>query len=1060
MKRIKLLLLSAFVCVGLSHAFAQTKVSGQVTSSEDGQPIPGVTVIVKGLTGIGTTTNIDGKYVLTVPANGKILEFSYVGMITQDIPISGQSTINVILQPDSKKIDEVVVTAMGIKKSEKSVGYSATTVKSNEIENAQASTAMTGLQGKVAGMVVSTGGGAPGSSTKVILRGYSNISGGNNPLYVIDGVPIDNNTRTSQTSTGIDFGNRADDVNPNDIESMTVLKGAAATALYGSRAANGAIMITTKSGKKADRIKVDVSSSVTFTTPLRIPKFQNTFGQGWSGLFSYDENGSWGPKMDGQMRLWGNVYEHSQQIKPFAPVKKNLRDFYDVGHTYLNNVSIQGGGEKTSFYLSYSNATANGMIPTDIDKSNRNTFSFRGMAEGKFLKVNAVFNYVHRTGSQTPDGNGGTGSAANLFSEILQIPRDISIVDLKNLNNPFNSLDYYFTPYAVNPYYALENNNSEFKEDRIYGNIDLNVKFTDYLSLLGRIGTDVSTFRRSEHEAIMTFTPGTPQANKKVAENPGMVFENSYNESQINADIMLNFNKKIGERITIDAMIGANLFERQYRDLNSSISSLVIPGYYNLSNTSGTPTTATDLYEKRMLGLYGSANVGYKNFIFLNFTARNDWSSTLPKDNNNFFYPAVNLSFIPSEILDLNFLTFLKIRGSWGQVGSDAPAYSLASVFIPGDVDVPFGEIRFPIKGVPGYELSNQIGNPGLKPVISSEWEVGLDGRLWNGRLFFDAAYYNKLSDGQILAAPIAPSSGYNSQIINFGKIENKGVELLFGGVPVQIGGFKWEISATFTKNKNKVISLPGPDQLRLTGAYSVDFVAKKDYPLGVFQAPDYTYVDGGKILVNAANGIPIGSTNPTIIGNAQLDYMLGISNKFSYKGIELGGTFDIREGGYMYSGIADLHYFVGNATQTTYNERQPFIVPNSVVANPKYVEGGNEPQYIENTTAIDMNNINAYYYTTQNSAANRLRVIPKSYIKLREVYLLYTLPANITKKLKLSNLQVNITGRNLFLWTPAKNNFIDPEVTSFGNDLTGDFGEFRSGPTSRYFTVGLKFGF
>lgn len=1058
--RKSLVLLILCVFVGLSSVWAQTKtISGTITGADDGLPIPGAAVMVKG-TSVGTVTNMDGVYSLEVPANATTFVVSYMGMVTQEVAIQGRTSVSVVLASDSKQVQEVVVTALGIKRSEKSLGYSATTVGSEEITKSQSENAMNALAGKVAGMVVTSSGGGPGASTKVILRGYSSINGNNNALYVVDGVVIDNSARTGSTS-GLDFGNRANDINPNDIASMTVLKGAAATALYGSRAANGVIMITTKSGQKKDKLNIEYNGSVTFTNPLRIPQSQNVFGQGWSGLFAYDENGSWGPRMDGTERLWGNIYNNSQQLKPFAAVEDNIRDFYDTGKTYNNAISISGGTEKSTFYMSYSNIYSDGFIPTNVDKNMRHTITAKGEVTGKVLKASAVVNYVRKDGSMNPDGLGGSNSAANLFSELLQIPRDMSIVDFKDYqNNPFNTLDYYFTPYAFNPYYAIAENRSNFYEDRVYGNVTLEAKLAKWANLIYRVGADVSAFNRQDREAIMSFAPGSPQFLKKVQTNPGSVYEEKSQDQQVNHDFLLDINKELTDELTLNGLLGYSINKINYSRLTGSIASLVIPGYYNLSNTSGTPKTATYRQEKRMMGVYGQVELGWRDMLFANFTARNDWSSTLPLGENTFFYPAVNVSFIPTELIDSEVLTYMKVRASWGKSGSDADPYSVYSVFVPAEVSIPFANIYFPIANVQAFEKSNQIGNLKLKPVISTEYEIGADFRLFKGRIYGDVAYYKKLSDGQIFASPIAPSSGYQSQVINFGEVENKGIEALIGVQPIKTKDWMWDLSVNYTRNRNKVLSLPGTDEIRLTGAYGVDFSAIKGEPLGVFKAPDYVYTKNGEIVVGAT-GLPLGSTNPTVIGNAQHKFVMGINNRITYKNIDFSFTFDIRQGGYMYSGTADLHYFVGNATNSLYNDREPFVIPNSVKENPDYDKTDpNSQQYLENDQAISKNDLNSYYYHSANPVANRTRVISRSFVKLRDVSLSYTLPKAWAQKVSVEGLQLTVSGRNLLMWTPEDNNFVDPEGTSYGNDLRGDFGEFRTGPTARYMSVGLKVNF
>jgi TonB-linked SusC/RagA family outer membrane protein len=1059
MKRIAMFL--AFFVLGMHLAIAQTvQITGTVTSNEDGQPLPGAAVVVKG-TKIGTSTDFNGKYSISVPADAQAIVVTFVGMKDQELAIAGRSIIDVVMQTDATKLDEVVVTALGIKRSEKTIGYASSSVNSEEFSKRSSVDAMNSLQGKIAGVNITSAGGAPGASTKVIIRGFKSLSGNNNPLYVVDGMPINNGSRGAD---GIDYGNRANDINPDDIESMEILKGAAATALYGPRGANGVIMITLKKGKKSDKINVELSSSYTVSDVLRLPQMQNTFGQGWSGHWTDDENGSWGPMMDGKIRLWGNEVDGSQKIKAFSPVKKNLYDFYDFGKQYTNSVSISGGSENAEYKVAYSNTSIDGYIPTDADKNKKNILTFTGSTRGKKLTASTSISYVRRDGNMIPDGDGGTNASANLYSELLQIPRDFSIVEFKDYkNDKFNTLDNYFTPYAFNPYYALNENQSSFFENRVYGNVDLNYKILEWLSVKYRVGVDASSLNTKQYEAIMRFTPGSYQSTKNVTENPGMVEEYTYNTRELNQDFFLTIDRKFNN-FTLNGVIGYTTYQMNYNRLRGRINSLIIPEFYNLSNTDGTPVTGTYESNKRLYGYFLTADIGYKEYGYLNLSVRRDHSSTLPKDANSFTYPAATLALQVQEIIPSlkDYVSLFKIRAAYGKAGNDAAPYSLYAGMVSTVVGFPFSSTVFPINGIGAFEKENWIGATDLKPEITTEKEIGFDLRFWNSRARVDFAYYNKVTSKQILSVVAPPSSGFSSKIINFGDIENKGIELLLSVVPVKTSKFSWETVLTYAQNKNKVLDLPGDEtEIVLNSAYDVEMVAIEGQPLGIFRAPDYVRDDQGHIVVNASNGIPLGTTDKTPIGDIHPKYTMGFVNTLKYKDFTFSFVFDYRPGGYFYSGTADLHYFVGNATQTTFNNRQPFLIPNSVVANPDYdATDVNSPEYIENTVPIDITNVNAYYYHSQNKVANRSRVIPKDYLKLREINFSYSLPKSIVSKVRLQSADIILSGRNIFLWTPKDNNFVDPESSSYGNDLAGEFGEFRTGPTTKSFTVGLKLSF
>jgi TonB-linked SusC/RagA family outer membrane protein len=1062
MKRITSILVF-LAMIGLS-AFAQDiQITGKVTSAEDGSALPGVSVGVKD-TPNGTITNINGEYTLTAPANA-ILVFSFIGMETQEVAVEGRTAVDLTMNSDVIAVQEVVVTAFGQTRAQKSLGYAATSVKSDEFAKQSQTDAMNALQGKIAGVQVTTAGGGPNASTKVIIRGYSSIKGENNPLYVIDGTPIDNSQRTNSNETGVDYGTRSNDVNSNDIESMTVLKGAAATALYGPRASNGVIMITTKKGKVGDKLSVEVNSSVTVSDVLRLPQMQNTFGQGWSGLFAFEENGSWGPAMTGEERAWGNIVNNSQKLKDFSPVTDNLYEFYDYGMQYNNSVSLRGGTDKSSFYISYNNVNADGVIPTTVDQNNKNAFTFTGSTKGKYITASTSFHYVKRDGSTVPDGLGGSNSAANLYTELLQIPRDLSIVEFMDYqNDPFNTPDNYFTPYAANPYFALNENQAHFDEDRVFGNIAFDAQITKWLSATYRVGVDASSFNRKEYEAIVRFTPGSPQNIRGVTENPGMMIDENRSTREISQDYLLKASHTFGD-LALDGLLGFTTFQHDYQRVTGQINSLVIPEFYDLSNTDATKVAETFEQHKRQYGYFGTATLGYKELAYLNLSGRQDYSSTLPKGANSFFYPAASLSFVLSELMNVSSIDRLKLRLSYGKAGNDADPYLLYPVMSASQVVLPFSTLIFPLNGVGAFERFNRIGNPALKPEITTEEEIGLDFAAFENRVAIDLSLYNRVSDGQILDVVIPASSGYSLQVINFGKVQNRGLELLASVVPVKTSNFEWTLTANFTKNSSEVLELPGTEgtnEIVLRTIYDVELVAIEGQPLGVLRAPDYERDDEGHIIVSGATGIPQGTTEKTVIGDVQPKYILGIINGMRFKGVNLSFTVDYRPGGYMYSGTADLHYFVGNATQTTFNERQPFIIPNSVKPNPYYdAEDPTSPEYVENDVCINMNDNNSYYYHSANTVANRARVIPRDYLKLRDVTLSYSLPSKLITSLKyVQAIDIVLSGRNLLLWTPVENNFIDPESTSFGNDLMSELGEFRTGPTVRSFSAGLRVNF
>ncbi len=702
MKR-KLMLLLACLFVGIGLVTAQTqKVTGVVISEEDGQPVIGASVLVKG-TQIGAITNVDGDFtLLNVPSSAKTLRVSFVGMQTQEVAI--KPNLRVVLKSDAEVLDEVVVTAMGIKRSEKALGYSATSVNSERITETRTSDIMSSLSGKIAGVQISNTSSDPGASNSVIIRGVSSLSGSNQPLYVVDGVPLNNSAvySTDGLNSGYDFGNGANAVNPDDVESMTILKGAAATALYGSRAASGVVMITTKTGKKNKGLGIEYNGGLQWSTILRLPEFQNEFGMGWNGDHTELENGSWGPRFDGSMQLWGNKYENSQKLKPYSPIKNNIKDFFDAGFRYNNSVSFNGATDKSEYYVSFSQISDDGMVPTDADSYDKYTFSARGSHKVKALTFSSSLNYSYQKNKFATTGQGLT-----MLNSLYQTPRDVSIISLQDQNDIFNSPGYFYTPYGVmNPYYILENYLNEYDAERFYGKFQVDYDFLKYFKFTYRMGLDTTTGQsnRGEPNLYALFYEGTPNGEGMGSNSPFYGKEGSYSQQitrrrEINQDLLLSFSMPIND-FQINALAGFNGNERKYSYLYSSVSKLTIPTWYNLSNSAATPTVEQYLSLRRLMGVFGQVDLSWRNMLYVTLTARNDWSSTLPKENRSFFYPGVTGSFIFTELLDedmKDILSFGKVRMAWGKTGNDANVYMTKPVYGQSSNRIPFGSLNFPL---------------------------------------------------------------------------------------------------------------------------------------------------------------------------------------------------------------------------------------------------------------------------------------------------------------------------------------------------------------------------
>ena len=1060
-QRLTMLLAATLLMVGT--ALAQTKVNGTVVSQEDNEPVIGVSVLVVG-TNIGTVTDANGKFSLTVPAGKSQLRFTYVGMET--LEVSARPNMRIVLRNGDTNLDEIVVTAMGIKRSAKALGYSATAVSGDEIAAARTADVMSGLQGKVAGVSISSAAGDPGASNSVIIRGISSLTGTNQPLYVIDGVPMNNSAVYSSDglNSGYDFGNGANAVNPDDVENMTILKGAAATALYGSRAANGVILITTKSGKQHSKgFGIEYNGGLQWESVMRLPQMQNDFGMGWNGDKTDDENGSWGPKFDGSTLKYGTVYNNSQQIKSYRAIEDNMKDFFDTGFRYSNSLSFNGATDKSDYFVSFSQIHDDGIIPTNADSYKKYTFSARGSHKINNLTFSSSLNYAYQKNKFVQTGQG----FENMYNSIMQTPRDIAIVELKDLSNPFNTPGYYYTPYSVmNPYYILNNHLNENESERFYGKFQVDYDFLKWFKLTYRIGLDTSTAHHHHgYPNYAALYPDTPNWDSELSSQTGYVERRTTRRREIDQDIMLTFNMPIND-FNINAVAGFNGNERRLSYLDVKNTNLTIPTYYNITNSAEIPTVNEYQWKRRYYGIYAQAEIAWKNMLYLTLTARNDWSSTLPKDNRSFFYPGVTASWIFTELPGMKekapWLTFGKLRVAWGKTGNDASVYMTDPYYTQGSFNSSgWADSKFPFSktGTNAYTLGNVLGSNTLSPEMTTETEFGVQLAFFKNRLSVDATYYNRNSDKQITQLNVDPASGYTAQNVNLGKIRNRGVELLVSVVPVRTKDFEWTLTWNYTKNNNKVIELPEEMNGRAsiwgfsggTGLYAIE-----GDEMGVFEAYVAKTDDQGRIIVDK-NGLPQNTDEMVKIGSINYDYMMDIGNTLRYKDFSLSFDFDIRQGGLMFSRTHDITYFTGNAMQTTYNDRNPFVVPNSVKLAGEDANGN--PIYVEND--IPLYGTTLYNYWDNGAIAmGSGSLINKSYVKLRQVVFGWDVPKKWLAKTFLTGVHLSVYGNNLLMWCPSSNTFIDPESSSFGNDLEGSFGEYSTNPSCRKFgfNVNVKF--
>lgn len=1080
MKRTVLCLFLLIQIVTVAVAQVRT-ITGTVTDSQDGLPIPGVTVRVRGVQA-GTQTGGDGKYSVNVPSGATGLDFSSIGYVTQSVTLSPSGVINIRLASSARALGEVVVTANAIRRERRSLGYSAPTVSNEELNQGQQPSVISALTGRVAGVNITTTSNTPGASSRVVLRGGSSIAGNNQALIVVDGVPIDNSSVMGGPSSlaSVDFGNRGNDINPDDIASVTVLKGPAAAALYGSRASNGALIITTKSGTKgAQKAEITFSSSNSFSSILKLPDFQNEYGQGYYDVISEDgrsatyindpkENFSWGAPFTGAMQEWGQMIDGVRQSKPYSAAKDNIKNFFDTGFSTDNNLSFSGGSEKTTFYLGLNSVNSNGIFPGNKDVYNRYSVRFNGNTEfsNKFY-AGISFNYFKINSNQVAGGQNG----GSVFDNLLQTPRDIPIDKLSDLSNKYNGygivtadgvrhddLYGFYGAYTTNPYWVLENYDNFDDVSRVTGNFNVGYKPTGWLDIKERLGIDTYNDRRRLQSPKYDFFPADEAGNYSAGNeqtSTGSYEIDQFNVNEVVHDLMITASHKFNEDLSGSLMVGNNIRQR-FTNTNATATNesggLVVPDYYNLANSNGPVAVITDyLSRRRLIGLYADLNVAYKNLLFLEATARNDWSSTLPQGNNSFFYPSISGSFLFSELLKgssiSNFLDYGKIRSSYAQVGSDTDPYMLQTTFTRGEIAGGFGSTTFPFGNVAALMSSSTIGNPNLKPEKTNSFEVGAELGMFKNRLSVDFSYYRNNSKNQILSIPIPTSTGYSFSVVNAGEVQNNGIELTLRGTPIRTStGLSVELFGTFTKNTSKVVDLlPGIEQVSVGGFSGMSIVAAKGLPYGEFYGVTNSTDAQGRTIVDEETGLPVQSASAQYLGSYNPDYIASLGANLRYKNLTLNVLFDTKHGGVFYSRTRDIMGFNGTSAETG-GERIGAIFPNSVYLD----EAGNS---IVNTTA--RYNKQDYY----SDVAPGVNIVDASFVKLRSLGLAYTFSKAQLQKSPFGELSIGIFGNNLFIWTPKENKYVDPEVNSAGAGNAQGF-DFSANPSVRNYGLNLRVSF
>lgn len=1030
--------------VTIQLTFSQEKsISGNVTD-EEGVPAIGASVIIKG-TSKGTQTDFDGNYSIKA-SEGQTLIFSYVGLKTQEVRVGKSSEINVIMVSDAQALDEIVVTAMGIERAEKTLGYGVSTMKAEDLNVARETDIMQSLQGKVSGVQVTGGGGGLGSSTKVTIRGITRISGNNNPLWVVDGIPISdaNDYSGSRTTGSVDFGNRGQDINPDDIETLTVLKGASAAALYGSRASNGVIIVTTKKGK--GKSSVSYSAITRFERPLRLPDFQNTYGPGRLGTYDEDAGDSlqttpsgWGPLIsDG-----GTYTDYAGNPQTFQSHPNLQKDFYNLSSTKIHNLALSGtwNGGANDYRASTSYVSQEGILPgSALEKLNIGINSGAKLYENLTSRFN--LNYVNTS------VDGAVAQGANdpnvLMGIINTLPRTTDI----NVFKPWISKKGHEQLAPVdedgtnNPYWIVNENQRTSQTERFFGNISLDYQPIKQLSLLGRVGYDTYKTKHFSNNQVGT-----------LGRLDGDYSENHINRNELTIDFITAY-KNTFQDFDFTARAGMQWNERVFEAIGNRGIGLTIPGLFAPGNAeSNIPTK--NYAKRRILGLFGDLTLTYKDWLTLNVTGRNDWSSTLPKGNNSYFYPSVALSFIFSDAFKLenDLFSYGKLRANWANVGSDTGAYQLDFLYSPESSYFAQFSVggTFPFNGQLAFSGPNTLPNLNLKPENQANYEIGLEFGLFKNRFTVDATYYKNVTTDQIIALIVPASTGYSRAMTNLGKISNTGFELELGGKVIRHKGFRWNLNYTFSTNETIIEELgEGIDKYTLQGAFNGLIVgASEGESIGLYgnkfaRARDQNgNAIEDQILVNS-NGLRYEGDNERL-GNIFPDFTMGLTSVFLYKGWSLSATFDWKEGGILYSNTVSTIRMSGVGTETATDRTNLFVDPNT------YVDNG-DGTYSPNTTPIP--SVQQYWQSYSQSRIHESNVFDATYIKWRELGLSYTLNKNQLEKLPFTSLTIGIQGRNLALFN-TKIPHIDPETNLFGSGSNGGGVEWNGVPSTR--SIGLN---
>lgn len=1007
---------------------AQEKtVTGTVIDGENGLPLPGVTVLEKGTTN-GVATDFDGNYSISV-SEGAVLVFSMIGYGTQEIEVEGKNTVDVVMSADAEALDEVVVTSLGLTREKKSLGYAVTELESEEVNTVKDYNVASSLVGKVAGLVVNQSSGV-GSGSRITIRGNNSLTGANQALIVVDGIPIDASGSESGGSiyNSTVTGGGITDINPADIESISVLKGPNAAALYGSRAASGVILITTKKGTRGRGMGISINSNISLEQTMFLPDLQNEYGQGTNGAPYADlanfGGSSWGALLDGSQQLY-----YTGEERPYTAQPNNVEDFFETGVKSINTLSMDKGGEDYSVRFSYTNNHTTSVIPNSSLQSHN--FNLRGvidLSDKMTLDTKATY-FTQELNNRVNLGTEG------VLAYVYYMPRNVRIQDLKkykpslwanpDMFDPYNVISYAGQNKSIgNPYWMLNEDTNDERRDRFLGFSKLNYEFTDWLSAFIRVGGDVTNVRSEYVQNYGQHFFPTGRLSFTTRKN-----------TEINADFLITANKDITEKLNIVANVGGNLSKRTFEGMNVSGSQFRLPSRVFLNNTEIQSSSHTPLGVKKINSLYGQVSFSYNDLMYLDLTGRNDWSSTLSENNRSYFYPSISYSLLLNQFLDpeKNVFDMLKLRASWAEVGNDTDVYQLYQTFsVPQE-----GYLGLTVLEGPSVRL-----NPDLKPESVKSTEFGLEFNMFKNRIYGDISLYKIVTNDMIYNVPVPFATGFSFFKENVGEVQNKGIEIMVGGVPVRTEDFKWDISANFSKNENKLISLiEGLDYTTLNSLLGLSVRASVGGGIGDLYGSTWATDENGNRVVTA-EGYPVASSEKVKLGNAQPDWIGGLTNNFTYNNWNLRFLVDARIGGEIFSATSSYLDAAG------VSERSLQYRENGVV-----IDAINQETGEANTESITAQQ---YWGNYSNITSNY--IYDQTNVRLREFALTYRLPGTVVSSIGLNSASVGLIGRNLFFFYKAADD-IDPD-SSIGTGLSGQGISLNNAPTisSLGLNVNIKF--